>query len=191
MASNESEIDDKLDYLADTKTLIRQAITNKGATVTDNTTFRAYADIINNLVVETDQSDATVTANDMVAGKIAYNNNNKVIGNLTEYMALTSEAIEVIDVPNNNKLIAKAQTDTRTLLGKNANINLEVSYNSIPDYQDALYIAEDILGLNEEADAEEAFNVLNNVTNTPLDTYEGMGGTYAENMVLLQTILGE
>lgn len=146
MASNDSKIDTKLDYLENTKSLIRQAMTNKGLVVTDNTTFREYADLINNIVPQDDQSDATVTANDMVSGKIAYNNNNKVIGNLTEYMSMTSEAIEVVDNPVNEKVIAKVQTDTRTLLGRNAIINTEIDYEDLPEYQEALSKVDDLLG---------------------------------------------
>lgn len=146
MASNESKIDNKLDYLENTKALIKQALSNKDVSITNNTTFREYADLINNLVVGVDQSDATVTANDMVAGKIAYNNNNKIIGNLVEYRSITSEAIEVVDDPINEKLIAKTQTDNRILLGENAKMNIEVPYSSVIDYQDAIEIVDDILG---------------------------------------------
>ena len=147
MASEESKIDKKLDYVLVTKLLIRQALTNKGAIVTDDTTFRSYADLVNNIEVAQDQSDATVTSNDLVAGKIAYNNNNRVIGSLTEYTVLNSDAAYVTEDINNEKIIATTTTDVRTLLKQNANINMSIPYTSIDDYQDCLEIADDILDI--------------------------------------------
>lgn len=184
MASNESEIDIKLDYTLNTKQLIRIALTNKGAVVTDNTTFREYADIINNLVMEKDQSDSTALANDIVAGKIAYNNNNKVIGTLAEYNALNSSALEVIDDSLNNKLTAKIKTDVRTLLSKNANISIEVPYTSIESYNTALALLNDILG---ETDAETSYQLLSSVQGVS-STYNGVGGTTTEVINILNEI---
>lgn len=145
-SSNDNKLDMKLDYLEGTKSLIKQALENKGASVTDNTTFREYADLVNNLRIETDQSDATVTANDMVAGKIAYNNNNKVIGNLTEYSSVSSEATEVLDDAETNKITGKYKIDDRLLLGRNANINIDIPYDSIDSYNEANELLDDILG---------------------------------------------
>lgn len=147
MASEESKIDKKLDYVLVTKLLIRQALTNKGASVTDDTTFRSYADLVNNIEVAHDQSDATVTSGDLVAGKIAYNNNNRVIGSLTEYTVLNSDATYVTEDINNEKIIATTTTDVRTLLKQNANINMSIPYTSIDDYQDCLEIVDDILDI--------------------------------------------
>lgn len=143
MASGDSKIDRKLDYLEDTKALIRQAMTNKGIVVTDNTTFREYADLINNLVLEKDQSDATVLPNDMVAGKIAYNDNNKVIGTLTEYLSMSSQAVEITEA--NNSITGKIRTDSRTLLAKNAVVSVEIPINNIESYIEAIELCNDIL----------------------------------------------
>lgn len=145
-SSNDNKLDMKLDYLEGTKSLIKQALENKGVSVTGNTTFREYADLVNNLRIETDQSDATVTANDMVAGKIAYNNNNKVIGNLTEYSSVNSEATEVLDNVENNKITGRYKIDNRLLLSKNANINIDIPYDSIDGYNEANNLLDDILG---------------------------------------------
>lgn len=145
-SSNDNKLDTKLDYLEGTKSLIRQALANKGVSVTDDITFREYADLVNNLRIEIDQSDATVTANDMVAGKIAYNNNNKVIGNLTEYSSVNSEATEVLDNVENNKITGRYKIDNRLLLSKNANINIDIPYDSIDGYNEANDLLDDILG---------------------------------------------
>lgn len=143
MASGDSKIDRKLDYLEDTKALIRQAMTNKGIVVTDNTTFREYADLVNNLVLEKDQSDATVLPSDMVAGKIAYNDNNKVIGTLTEYLSMSSQAVEITEA--NNSITGKIRTDSRTLLAKNAVVSVEIPINNIESYIEAIELCNDIL----------------------------------------------
>ena len=44
-----NEIDNKLDYLNETKNLIKEAIINKGQEVLDTDTFRSYAEKINNI----------------------------------------------------------------------------------------------------------------------------------------------
>ena len=48
-------INDKLDYLETTKTLIKQAIQNKGVTVSDTDTFRSYA----SKIAEIESGDST------------------------------------------------------------------------------------------------------------------------------------
>lgn len=49
MANNQytvQDLQDNLNYLEDTKNLIKQAIIAKGQTITDNDTFRSYKDKI-------------------------------------------------------------------------------------------------------------------------------------------------
>lgn len=132
MASTEI-IDVKLDYLDTTKGLIKQAMKNKGIDVTDEDTFRSYAEKINSLVLEKDQSDATATAEDIVAGKIAYNDNNKVIGTLFGYNSLTAEPSALVKNDNTNKLSASYKVDSRTLLNSDASINTDIPYAKIAE----------------------------------------------------------
>ena len=66
---------EKLAYLADTKTAIKDAIIAKGTDVPEGTTFRQYADLI--ALIETGLSDgdlakATATVEDVTAGKTFY-----------------------------------------------------------------------------------------------------------------------
>ena len=48
-----SDIFDKLDYLSETKSLIKNAIISAGGSVTDNTTFRNYAVAISEISPQT------------------------------------------------------------------------------------------------------------------------------------------
>lgn len=54
---------EKLTYLNDTKTAIKEAIVNKGVTVADTDTFRSYADKIGNISSEVNNQTKTITEN--------------------------------------------------------------------------------------------------------------------------------
>ena len=66
---------EKLAYLADTKTDIKNAIVAKGVEVPEGTTFRGYADLISGVstgLSDEDLQKATATLEDVTAGKTFY-----------------------------------------------------------------------------------------------------------------------
>ena len=66
---------EKLAYLADTKTDIKNAIVSKGTDVPDGTTFRQYADLISGIstgLSDEDLAKANATPEDVTAGKTFY-----------------------------------------------------------------------------------------------------------------------
>ena len=66
---------EKLAYLADTKTDIKNAIVTKGVEVPEGTTFRGYADLIAGIstgLSDEDLAKATATPEDVTAGKTFY-----------------------------------------------------------------------------------------------------------------------
>ena len=89
MADNEKtdieKLQDGLDYLSQTKDLIKQAIVSKGQTIGNDTTFREYAQKISDIETGVDTSDATATAQDICGNKTAYARGQKLTGQIPTY----------------------------------------------------------------------------------------------------------
>ena len=146
-STDNSQIDAKLDYLQDTKTLIKRTLINKGVNVTDSTTFREYAGIIDNLNIAQDQSDSTATPDDIVKNKIAYSNNNKIVGTLIERSSISANALNVEDDVENQQIKGNYNTDTRLLLNTNANVEITIPYNKISGYNNILQNLNNLLDI--------------------------------------------
>ena len=65
-------LEQKVDYLADTKDMIRQAIINKGQPVEENASFRSYADSIEELTGEINNQDVLITENGTYEAESGY-----------------------------------------------------------------------------------------------------------------------
>jgi hypothetical protein len=68
---------DKLQYLANTKALIKTAIEDKGQTISSENTFRDYVGKIENISTE-----CTAAKADIMSGKTAYSGGSKITGTL-------------------------------------------------------------------------------------------------------------
>ena len=129
--NEESTIMEKLDYLEGTKTSIKNAIISKGQEVTENDTFRSYAQKIAAIETGIDTSDATATAEDIKAGKTAYVDGEKIEGihvdeDLTsvlnaqdEKIAELEEALENKTQPSNILLVSNASVVNHVLIFDN------------------------------------------------------------------------
>ena len=145
--NNSSKIMRKLNYLDDTKSLIRVAMENKGLEVSDDLRFREYADLINNLELKADETDATATANDIVSGKIAYVNNDKITGTLPDYRSVSLSAQVVNDNSEDEFLMGITPFTERVALGgTNGEIGMKVYYRDIDSYNQALNKVNNLLG---------------------------------------------
>lgn len=78
---NIEELNTQLEYLKETKNLIKEQLIAKGQPVDDNTPFREYVDNMNDLV---DTTDANAVTSDIATGKSGYVDGQKVDGNLRD-----------------------------------------------------------------------------------------------------------
>lgn len=83
-------IAEKLTYLNGTKTAIKNAIINKGVSVSDTDTFRSYASKIESMQTGggVDVSDTTATASDVKYGKVFHlSDGNRAVGTVGTFTA--------------------------------------------------------------------------------------------------------
>lgn len=151
-----SNINNKLDYLDETKQLIKQAIIDKGQEVSDEDTFRSYVDKISDIETGNDTKDATATPNDILYPETAYISNGKVTGN-------------IIPTYSSNTTLSQTNTISRSLSYSLLDINYDAKI-AIVSEEDYKFNFCNIV--NNEIDYENSAYITLN------DFEEGMDGTY-------------
>ena len=151
-----SNINNKLDYLDETKQLIKQAIIDKGQEVSDEDTFRSYVDKISDIETGNDTKDATATSNDILYPETAYISNGKVTGN-------------IMPTYSSNTTLSQTNTISRSLSYSLLDINYDAKTAIVSD-EDYKFNFCNIV--NNEIDYENSTYITLN------DFEEGMDGTY-------------
>lgn len=152
-----SNINNKLDYLDETKQLIKQAIIDKGQEVSDEDTFRSYVDKISDIETGNDTKDATATSNDILYPETAYISNGKVTGN-------------IMPTYSSNTTLSQTNTISRSLSYSLLDINYDAKIAIVSD-EDYKFNFCNIV--DNEIDYENSAYITLN------DFEEGMDGTYS------------
>ena len=179
--NEESTIIEKLNYLEGTKTSIKNAIISKGQEVTENDTFRSYAQKIANIETGIDTSDATATAEDIKAGKTAYVDGEKIEGthvdeDLTSVLNAQDEKIAELEAALENKTA-----------GANVKLNI-FTQTTEPTNKNGLWLQTDKTAEHYKSDDSIYFggswSNSGDTANIPYNFYQGAAVNIGENIYI-------
>ena len=168
------EIKKQLDYLEETKQLIKEQLVAKGQPVDENTTFREYVDNMNDLV---DTTDANAETSDIATGKSGYVGGQKVDGNLRDIASGSASSFigtnfTVEDKPQFNLLDFTLPFTVDLIHRQGSTEQLNVMYGKITSAieltADKIKAGETVLGINGKTsvvDTEDANAVAENIIN--------------------------
>lgn len=130
-----SELNTELEYLSETKSQIKTAITNKGQDITSATPFRDYVEKINNIsTLQADTADATATSGDLAINKTAYVNGQKITGTLPLFPNTSTFTVSNAGVTDNTEdstLDLTTINTTKQILDSNVSMNFNADYSDI------------------------------------------------------------
>ena len=163
---------DKLNYLNGTKTAIKTAITNQGGTVTDNDTFRSYADKITNLNVVNPKLKPKVG--------ILFNTSTSISSSQSITVDTSTEIIDInfIDYTIANTLSNAFSGVSNYLKEIRANINYATEIDSIYQMCNGCTLLETVgkIDLSKATDLRNAFNSCSSLTN--LGGFPNLGANF-------------
>ena len=104
--AEKQNIEKKLDYLDETKALIKDAIETKGQAVEADATFRSYVDNIGKITTGVETEDATATEYDILEHETAYARNEKLMGKIkTKYQLDNENVIKTTEIEKSKYII--------------------------------------------------------------------------------------
>ena len=168
------ELKKQLDYLEETKQLIKEQLVAKGQPVDENTTFREYVDNMNDLI---DTTDANAETSDIATGKSGYVDGQKVDGNLRDIASgsassFISTNFTIEDKPQFNLLDFTLPFTVDLIHRQGSTEQLNVMYGKITSAieltADKIKAGETVLGINGKTsvvDTEDANAVAENIIN--------------------------